>query len=129
VREKLYSLGLRKNEVEEIVAEMIEINLLNEERFATRFVGGKFRLKHWGRRKIKYELKQKGINKFIITLALREIDEEQYSKTVYKLAETKWNQLKGENFFSRQSKTNAYLLQKGYEQNLISETLQNLRRD
>ena len=123
VKTKLYSYFLRKNEVEEIISQLIEDSYLNEERFAIRFAGGKFRIKHWGRKKIQYELRQKGVNNFIISIALREIDEESYLITLQKLAQAKWNSLKSENSISRQSKTNAYLLQKGYEQSLISEVI------
>ena len=127
VKEKLYSYGLWKNEVEEIIANLIEKNFLNEERFAIQFAGGKFRMKHWGQKKIQYELQQKGISTFLINIAIKQIDEEAYLKTLQKLAQTKWNLLKSENKFVRQSKTNSYLLQKGYEQKLISQTIGELK--
>ncbi len=127
VKDKLYSFGLRRNEVDEIICRLIENNYLNEERFAKQFGGGKFRIKHWGRNKIKYELQQKGVNSFIIKIALKEIDEKRYFETLQKLAQTKWNVLNEENKLARQSKTNAYLLQKGYEQRLISEVLNNIK--
>lgn len=123
VKSKLYSYGLRKNEVDEIISQLIENNYLNEERFAIQFAGGKFRMKHWGRKKIQYELQQKGVNNFIINIALKEIDDENYLKTLQKLAVVKWNALSGENNITRQSKTTAYLLQKGYEQSLIREVI------
>lgn len=127
VKTKLYSYHLRKSEVEEIIAQLIENNCLNEERFAIRFAGGKFRMKHWGRKKIQYELRQKGVNNFIINTALKEINEESYLATLQKLAQTKWTSLRSENNISRQSKTNAYLLQKGYEQSLVSEVINSLK--
>ena len=127
VKDKLYSYGLRKKEAEEIIAEMIENNYLNEERFAVQFAGGKFRMKQWGRKKIQYELQQKGVNSFIIQIALKEIDEEEYLETLQKLAQTKWNALNVENNLLRQSKTNAWLLQKGYEQRLISQVIHGMR--
>jgi regulatory protein len=127
VKDKLYSYGLRKKEAEEIIAEMIENNYLNEERFAVQFAGGKFRMKQWGRKKIQYELQQKGVNDFIIKIALKEIDEEKYFETLQKLAQTKWNALNVENNLVRQSKTSAWLLQKGYEQSLISQVIRGMR--
>jgi len=127
VKDKLYSYGLRKNEVDEIVSQLIESNFLNEERFAVQFAGGKFRMKQWGRKKIQYELQQKNINSFIIKIALKEIDEEKYLETLLKLAQTKWKALKVENTLVRQSKTNAYLLQKGYEQRLITEVINEIK--
>lgn len=127
VKSKLYTYGLRKNEVEEIIAELIENNFLNEERFAIQFAGGKFRMKHWGRKKIQYELQQKGISGFLLTLALKEIVEEHYLASLQKLALTKWKALDEENKYARQSKTNAYLLQKGYEQNLITQVISEIK--
>lgn len=123
VKSKLYSYGLRKSETEEIIAKMIEDNYLNEERFAIQYAGGKFRMKYWGRKKIQYELQQKGVSTFIIKTALREIEEKKYAETLQKLAQIKWDALKGEHHLLRQSKTNAYLIQKGYEQGLISHVL------
>jgi regulatory protein len=115
VKEKLYSFKLPRNEVELLIADLIEADYLNEERFAKLFVGGKFRVKQWGRVKIKYELKQKGISEYIIKLALKEISEEDYETSLQKLAVAKWKLLKGEQYINRQVKTINYLLQKGYE--------------
>src|SRR6476619_6401763 len=61
VKEKLYSLGVRRSDHDEIIATLIEQEYLNEERFAIAFAGGRFRVKEWGRVKIKYELKQKQV--------------------------------------------------------------------
>lgn len=127
VRERLYSYGLRKNEVDKIISQLIENNYLNEERFAVQFAGGKFRMKLWGRKKIQYELQQKGINSFIINIALSEIDQDKYLDRLHKLAKKKWEVLNKENNLTRQSKTTSYLLQKGYEQRLISEVIRGMK--
>ena len=126
VKGKLYGYGLRTVEVNEVIANMIENNYLNEERFAAQFAGGKFRMKQWGRKKIQYELQQKGVSSYIIKHALREIEQEEYVKILHKLASQKWSSLKGQQFFSKMAKTTAYLLQKGYEASLISEALKTI---
>ncbi len=127
VKEKLYSFGLFKSETEEIVANLIEENYLNEERFSKQFAGGKFRMKQWGRKKIEYELQQKGVNKVNIKLGLKEINDNDYREVLQKLASKKWRELKGQQHLVRQAKTNAYLLQKGYEQTLIGQVIIALR--
>lgn len=78
VKEKLYSFGLWKNDVEMLLSRIIEEDYLNGERFAKAFVGGKFRMKHWGRVKIKYELKQKQVSEYNIRKAMKEINEDDY---------------------------------------------------
>jgi len=122
VKEKLYSLGLWKKDVEETISKLIEENYLNEERYAIAFAGGKFRMKHWGKVKIKYELQQKKISAYCIKKAMKEIDEDAYKKTFSKLAAQKWKSLKSEkNIFIRKRKTQDYLMQKGFEHELINE--------
>lgn len=130
VKEKLYSYGLRKTDVEELMSQLIEENYLNEERYATMFAGGKFRMKQWGRVKIKYELKQKRVSEYCIKKAMKEIDEEDYLKTLHHLARKKWDSVKGEgvNHFVKMSKTTDYLVQKGYELELVREMVTRLRQ-
>jgi regulatory protein len=125
VKEKAWSLGLRKAEVEELTAKLIEEDCLNEERFARLIAGGKFRMKQWGRVKIKYELKQKKVSDYCISKAIKEIDETAYLDTLNKLAKTKWNSVKGPgvNLFVKMTKTRNYLLQKGYEPELVAFVL------
>ena len=120
VKEKLYGFGLYKNDVEELLSVLIEENYLNEERYAIAFAGGKFRMKQWGRVKIKYELQQKRVSTYSIKKALAEIDEEDYEKCLKKLAEAKLATLKSEkNIFVKKSKLQSYLTQKGFEYTLI----------
>jgi regulatory protein len=129
VKDKLYALGLYKQQVEECLAQLIEENYLNEERFAQQFAGGKFRMKQWGRVKIKYELKQKQVSEYCIKKGLKEIDEADYAKTLAKLANEKWAAVQSEqNIFIKLRKTQDYLLQKGYEPDLIKQNLQRLQK-
>ena len=124
-RDKLYGFGLYKQEVEELLSRLIEENYLNEERYAIAFAGGKFRMKQWGRVKIKYELQQKRVSIYCIKKALAAIDEAEYEKALEQLAANKLLLLKGEkNHFIKKTKLRNYLLQKGYEPSLIVGLLQ-----
>ena len=127
VKEKLYSYGLHKSDTEKIVADLIENNYLNEERFAIQFAGGKFRMNQWGRKKIQYELQQKGVNTYSIKIALKELDESDYAETINKLVKIKWDSLETDHHLTRQAKTQAYLMQKGFERDLISKAIKELR--
>lgn len=119
VKEKLYNLGVWKKEHDEIIATLIEENYLNEERFAIAYAGGRFRIKQWGRVKIKYELKQKQVSEYCIKKALKQIEEEDYLKTLQKLANQKYASLKSEQHLIRKKKTMDYLLAKGFEMDLV----------
>ena len=129
-RDKLYGFGLYKDEVETLLAQLIEENYLNEERFAIAFAGGKFRVRQWGRIKIKYELQQKRVSPYCIKIALAAIDEEDYEVCLQKLAETKWAALKDEeNIYAKKSRLQNYLIQKGYEGNLIGAIAKELEKE
>lgn len=127
VHEKLYSLGVWKKDHDHIVATLIEENYLNEERFAIAFAGGKFRIKHWGRTRIRYELKQKQVSEYSIRKALKQITEPEYTITLNKLAADKYKNLKGEQHLVRTKKTMDYLRQKGFETELISIAVEKLK--
>lgn len=129
VRDKLYSYGLYKKELEPIISLLITENYLNEERFAIMYAGGKFRMNQWGKIKIKQALKGKQVSDYCIKKALKEIDEMHYQKTFQKLAEQKLKTIKSEkNIFVKKRKLQDYLLQKGYESSMISEEVLKIGR-
>ena len=124
VRNKLYELGCTTPEVEQMIAELIGIDKINEERFARAFARGKFRMKQWGREKIKQHLKAKKISDYCIKKALTEINGEEYDQIMLKLLEKKQNELKSEkNHFIKKAKIYKYMVQKGYERDIVIEGL------
>jgi regulatory protein len=123
VIQKLWELSIKKSEHDEIIATLIDEDYLNEERFAIQFAGGKFRMKDWGKKKILYGLREKKVSDYSIKKALAAIDEEDYIKTLNKLTEEKYNSLKGEQYLERKKKTIDYLIQKGYEYELVNKAL------
>lgn len=124
VRNKLYDLGANTKEVEETIATLIEKDLINEERFARAIARGKFRLKQWGRIKIKVQLKQHKISDYCIRKAMSEIDPEEYEATILKLTVKKWVAYKGvKNAVHRRMKVVRYLMQKGFETDLANNAI------
>jgi len=126
VQQKLYELGIRKQDHDEILSTLIEEDYLNEERFAKAFAGGKFRMKDWGRKKIFYALKEKRVSEYSIKQAMKEIDEEDYWKNLKELVEEKYGTLKDEQHLVRKKKTIDYMLQKGYEFDLVTKAVNEL---
>jgi regulatory protein len=120
VKEKSYSLGVSVKEYGEIISTLIEENCLDEERFAIAYAGGKFRMKQWGRIKIKHALLQKQVSEHYINNALKQIDEKEYRLVLKKLTEEKYTALKNEQYLVRKKKTMDYLIGKGYEPELVN---------
>jgi regulatory protein len=123
VRDKLYSYGLRTDDVENLISKLIADNYVNEERFARAYAGGKFRIKKWGKHKIKAGLRAKKISEYCMKKALEEINEKEYLATLRKILENKAGLLKEKNAIRKKYKLLNYAAAKGYEQGLIMEIL------
>lgn len=119
VRSKLLDWGIRGDELEEIISDLILNNFLNEERFALNYVSGKFKIKKWGRIKIKQGLKLKGVPEKLLQKALYSIDDDAYEKTLADLAVKKSNLLQEKDSFKRKMKLMYYLQSRGFENDLI----------
>ena len=96
VRNKLYELGLSTITVDEQISELIAADILNEERFAKSYARGKWRILHWGRNKIKQQLKLKNVSDYCIKKALQEIAEDDYQSILQELTIKKWSELRTE---------------------------------
>jgi len=127
VRNKLYDAGITGPEVERQIALLIENGILNEERFAKAFAGGKFRIKKWGRVKIKQQLKLRKVADYCIRKGLAEIGDEDYAATLRLIAERKAEALKREkNKLVGEGKLYRFLVQKGYEHDLVADLVKDL---
>ena len=125
IENKLLDWEFYGEQADNLIADLISNNFLNEERFASAFVSGKMRIKKWGRIKIRQHLKQKRISDYSMNKAFKEIDEEEYIENINILTEKKLSLVKGKNVWDKKVKVQRYLLSKGYENQLVFETLNN----
>jgi len=119
VRYKLVEWGIRGDELEEILSELITNNFLNEERFAKQYASGKFNIKKWGRIKIKQGLKLKGVPDRILQKALYSLDDDDYMQVLENLAVKKAGTIAESNPLRRKTKLMNYLQGRGFENDLI----------
>ncbi|WP_247237319.1 regulatory protein RecX [Telluribacter sp. SYSU D00476] len=128
VRKRLQKWGVWGEEADEIIAELISMNYLSEERFAKTYAGGKFRVKNWGRLKIKQELSRRGLTDYNIRQGMAEINDEAYataldellSKKLIALRRTETDPLK------LKQKLVRFAIGKGYESDLVWRTIEKL---
>lgn len=116
---KLKEMRMIPEAIDQIVANLIQDNYLNEERFAKSFARGKFNIKRWGRNRIVNELKQRNISQYNIKTALLEIDDEVYLETFDILAKRRLETIKETNIQKRKKKLADYLLYRGWESHLV----------
>lgn len=122
-RKKLSEWRLEDELIESLISDLISENYLNEERFALAFAGGKFRIKHWGRNKIKVELKKHRISEVNLRKALNDLDEEEYAKIIGQEIEKKLRLSKSSNKQKQFYATLQYLISRGFEADLVRDEL------
>lgn len=128
--QKMIKWGLSKDDRDALLAHLISYNFLSEERFAEAFVSGKFRIKKWGRIKIRNGLKLKRISDYSISKGMEIIDEEEYWSNLVHLAERKWNTLSSaKDDYPTRVKLYRFLSGKGYEQDLIRDAVEKVIRE
>jgi regulatory protein len=122
VRAKLMTMGISADETDEVIADLIRDDFVNEGRYAKAYAGGKFRIKKWGRLKIMRSMEQKGISPNNIRLGICEIEEEDYIHVLKGIIERK-KSIKAEDKFQLKYKISQYAIGKGYEPELVWEIL------
>ncbi len=126
VRDKLYSYGLKSPEIEELVSRMISEGFLNESRFARAFAGGKFRMKKWGRIKIRQELEWHGLTDRCIREGLEEIHERDYQESLQLIVKRKMKEIRVQNPYAARHRVSRYAITRGYEPEMVWETIRRL---
>lgn len=126
VERKLTEMRMIPQAKEQIIMSLIEDDYLNEERFALAFVKGKFRIKKWGRIRLKAELKKRKISKYLIKSALEQISEKDYLFTFEELANRKANSIKADSILLKKKKLADYLIYRGWESSLVNDKVNQL---
>ncbi|MBK1897736.1 regulatory protein RecX [Chryseobacterium paridis] len=124
VEQKMREFTLIPEAKEEILLYLLQENYLNEERFVRSYIRGKFYIKHWGRNKIRINLKQKQISEKLINACFDEIDEDDYFKTISKIFEDYYSKQSGLKEYQKKSKAIKYLMGKGFEYEIILQIME-----
>ena len=127
VIQKMQEWGLLKISQKHILDLLIQEKYVDEERYSQSFCRGKFRIKKWGKIKIKNELKKKYISDECITKGLAEINGFEYQEELDKQYHKKKDTIKENNHFIKKTQIATYLINRGYESNLVWNKLRELK--
>lgn len=123
IEEKLKELSVSEALWGETLEKLKEERFWDEARFARSYARGKFRIKRWGRIRIRQELKMRGVSDILILEGLKEIEEADYLIVARKLAAKKLLELKRDKPAAARQKAFRYLLQKGFESEIVRQIL------
>jgi len=125
LREKAKRIDLSFSDLEQMIPILEKEKFYSEARFAIEYAGGKFRLKKWGRYKIRQKLRGKMVPKTLIEKAIALIPEEDYLATLRKLIIQK-NKEYGNTPHKNYAKLARFFAQKGYESYLFQQEFNSL---
>lgn len=125
VEQKLLEFRVIPEAREEILLYLMKENYLNEERFTRSYIRGKFKIKQWGRNKIRNHLRMKGISDKLASKCMDEINDVEYQKTILKIYEDYVTRIRGLNEYQKRAKTIRYLLGRGFEYDVMQNVLLN----
>ncbi len=126
LEQKMKTFEVQPSEYSEYLAWLRENNYLNEARFVEIFVRSKFNQKSWGRTKINYELRKRGISATLLTSAWDGINDQDYIEKARALLKKKKDEIKSGTSPQRYQKCYNFGLSKGYESALVRELLKPL---
>ena len=122
IKTKLLDLNYSIEIIDSAISQAIELGIVDNFRFSKSFSRGKNQKNRWGKIKIAYELKNKGLNNKEITFGLESIEEKTYYKILMKSIEV--YKRKSKNF--EKNKLIKHLINKGYETALVISTIKKL---
>ena len=126
VRKRLSGLDIDDEAVERIITHLVNETFIDEARYSRAFVNDKFRFNKWGRRKIAFELKQKGISSLLVGEALDAIDADRYDETLKSLLLKKKASVKAKSERDLVAKLASYAVSKGFESGLVFAAIKQL---
>jgi len=123
IRKKIKAFGVDDSEADEIIEQLKKEKFLDDERFARAYANDKFRINKWGKVKIRYYLKSKGLPEGIIQKGLDEIDDEKYKNTLLKILKDKAKSVKKKNKFEKMGQVIRFAQSRGFEPEVIHRYL------
>lgn len=129
IETKLAGYNLSEQEIRKIITILSGDNYINDERFANSFVHDKLKFNKWGKIKIKYQLKLKGINDEHILKVLENINDEEYIQIIKSELIKRYKRIRTSNPLIIKNKLIHFGQSKGFETDLLFQVVKELFND
>lgn len=126
--DKLKEKKFSKEVINTVLRDLKRINYLNDLEFAKEFVESRLIHNPKGKKLLRYELLQKGVeNKIIDEVIEEKISTEKEENIARLLAEKLWEKKKNIEGIKRKAQTYNYLVRRGFPSSLIIKILEDLK--
>ncbi|MDP4277339.1 MAG: regulatory protein RecX [Bacteroidota bacterium] len=126
ILKKTEKFELSETDKAQLIERLEKEGFLDRRRFVHAFVSDKFRFSKWGKVKLHFMLRQKGLDEAIIKEELDGINENAYLETLYTLLVQKKSGIKSQNAYELNAKLHRFALSRGFEPAVISVCLKQL---
>ena len=126
LRKKLREWGISPSDANAIIERLKQERYLDNERFARAYSHDKLLYNGWGRIKIAYMLKGKGIEQEYIDAALAEIDEEKYTEILDEALSAKAKTLSGKSDEQGRAALLRFAASRGFEPSVIFPAIERI---
>lgn len=124
VERKLEELDVPADQHIDLINALKGEGYLNDARFAATYTRSKHHILGWGRKKIRFMLRQKGLGQQLIDQAITtELLDETYLNKLEQLIDRKLPLSKGRSAYERKAKVAQAMVAKGYEPELVWQIL------
>ena len=123
IHKKITAAGLSDEQADEITEKLKSEKFIDDERFINSYVSDKFRFNKWGKIKIRYYLKMKGLPDLLVQNGLNGIDDEKYAEALIKTMKEKARTIKKKNKFEKMGQIIRFAQNRGFEPELIHRHL------
>jgi regulatory protein len=120
---KLKAWGIEPDKSDKIIDRLKADDFINEKRYCVAFVKDKFHYNKWGKIKISYALKQKGLDNQLINQALHTIDDGEYEEMLAVLLKAKLKTIKWEYEYEKMGKLFNFAQSRGFESAVIDKVV------
>ncbi|MFA6401445.1 MAG: regulatory protein RecX [Salinivirgaceae bacterium] len=120
---KLSELEVPESIIAKVLEALITEKFVDDYRFSIAFTHDKFNFNHWGKIKIRFQLKQKKLPSDIIQQALEGINEQEYQRVILEEIKKKKKIVKGQSEFEKKGKIARTIIAKGFEPELVFNLL------
>ena len=126
ILDKAEKFELSPEEKVQLIQRLQQEKFLDEKRYVKAFVRDRFRFNKWGRIKIRYMLRQKGIPSDLIDEGIEIISEEEYLDMLFSLLKQKKPSVKSKSNYELRGKMLRFGSGRGFEPSLIAQCLKKM---
>ena len=129
VVQRLRKAGFAEDVIDEVVARLVDIGLLNDADFSQSWVSYRLAAKGMGKSRIMWELRLKGVSSDVAEEALSTVDADTEYQSAIDAARRRWDKDRDPDLRAKRQRLVAYLKRHGFDWDVVNRIVSELPAD